>query len=819
MATNTKALSPALAYFEKKGWTPFDFQIQTWQDYMAGQSGLLNAPTGSGKTFALWFPVILEYIQNHPNDWHKPKKNGIQLIWVTPLRALAQDIQKAMQEVCTEIGLPWKVAVRNGDTDTKERQSQKRNPPECLVTTPETLHILLAQKGSHELFQTVKAIVIDEWHELMGNKRGVQVQLALSYIRHYASQQFRLWGISATIGNLEEACTMLLGQHYPLHIVKAKVEKNIQLQTVFPDELEKYPWSGHLGIKLIDKVIPIIENHRSVLLFTNTRAQSEIWYHHIMEKRPDWAGWVAIHHGSLDQKVRAWVEEALHFGKLKLVVCTSSLDLGVDFRPVDAVIQIGSPKGVARFIQRAGRSGHQPGLPSQIYFVPTHSLELIEAAALRNAMETGDMESIHPPTLTYDVLIQFLITLAVGEGFQPQEVYQMVKDTHAFRDLEVEAFEWVLSFVTEGGRSLSGYEEFAKVEIAENGRYQVKDKKTAMRHRLSMGTIVSDPMLKVKFKNGTYLGMIEEYFLSKLRQGDRFFFSGRNLEFIGIKDMNAYVQLSNKISSNTPSYMGGRISLTSKLSGKIRQILEEAAQGIYRSEEAGYIAPLLDLQQRLSLIPDSQTFLIEQNISKEGHHVYFYPFEGRMVHEVLGALVAYRISVSYPLTFSIAMNDYGFELLSDQPIPIADVLEEDLFSEVNLEEDILACINESEMSKRKFRDIATISGLIFQGYPGKPMKFRHLQSNSGILYGVFEDYDPDNLLLKQAHREVLDMQMEKDKVLEAIRKINRQQIVLKKPGQFTPFSFPIMVDRLRAQLSSESLEDRIAKMKAQMVDG
>ncbi|WP_291787809.1 ligase-associated DNA damage response DEXH box helicase [Cecembia sp.] len=819
MANSEKDLEIAYQYFKQKDWTPFAFQVLVWKDYLSGKSGLLNAPTGSGKTFALWFPVILEYIKNHPKDWQNPKKNGIQLIWVTPLRALAQDIQKAMDEVCKEIGLPWQVEVRNGDTQAKERQAQKRNPPECLVTTPESLHILLAQKGSHEFFKSVKAIVVDEWHELLGNKRGVQVQLALSYIRRFASPNFRLWGISATIGNLEEACSILLGNNAPIHLVKSEVEKKIHLRTVFPDELEKYPWSGHLGIKLIEKVIPLIEKHTSVLLFTNTRAQSEIWYHHIMEKRPDWAGWVAIHHGSLDQKVRAWVEEALHQGKLKLVVCTSSLDLGVDFRPVDAVIQIGSPKGVARFVQRAGRSGHQPGLPSEIYFVPTNSLELIEAAALRNAMESGEMETIHAPTLTYDVLIQFLITLAVGEGFEKAVLFEVAKDTMAFRNLEKDHFNWVLSFITEGGTSLSGYEEFSKVELTENGFYKVKDKKTAMRHRLSMGTIVSDPMLKVKFKNGTYLGMIEEYFLSKLKQGDRFFFSGRNLEFIGIKEMNAYVQLSNKKSSSTPSYMGGRISLTSKLSGKIRQILEEAAQGVYRSEEADYIAPLLDLQQRLSLIPDSQTFLIEQNISKEGHHVYFYPFEGRMVHEVLGALVAYRISVSYPLTFSIAMNDYGFELLSDQPIPIADVLEEDLFSEVNLEEDILACINESEMAKRKFRDIATISGLIFQGYPGKPMKFRHLQANSGILYGVFEDYDPDNLLLKQAHREVLDMQMEKDKVLEAIRKINRQQIVLKKPGQFTPFSFPIMVDRLRAQLSSESLEDRIAKMKALLVDG
>jgi ATP-dependent Lhr-like helicase len=617
---------------------------------------------------------------------------------------------------------------------------------------------------------------------------------------------------------LEEACRILLGSDQPLHIVRSNVPKITRLHTVYPDELEKYPWSGHLGLKLIDKVIPIIEKKNTLLLFTNTRAQSEIWYQKIMEKKPEWAGWVAMHHGSLDQGVRTWVENALHEGKLKVVVCTSSLDLGVDFRPVDAVIQIGSPKGVARFVQRAGRSGHQPGMPSEIYFVPTNSLELIEAAALRNAIETGEMENITCPELTFDVLIQFLITLAVGDGFKEEEIFPVIQKTYSFRNLTQEDFGWIISFITQGGESLRGYEEYSKVEKEEEGIFRVKDKKTAMRHRLSMGTIVSDPMLKVRFKRGAFLGMIEEYFISKLKPGDRFFFSGRNLEFIKIKDMTALVQLSTKKAKNTPSYMGGRISLTSKLSAKIREILENASQGKYLSEEVCFVAPLLQLQQKLSLIPDNQTLLIEKNVSREGHHLFFYPFEGRMVHEILGALVAYRISVSYPVSFSIAMNDYGFELLTDTPIPIEEILEEDFFSEKNLQEDLITCVNESEMARRKFRDVATISGLIFQGFPGKPMRYKHLQSNSGILYGVFEEYDPGNLLLRQAHQEVLDMQLEKGKIPEAIRKINGQRIVVKSPGQFTPFSFPIMVDRLRASLSSESLEDRIAKMRAHLIE-
>lgn len=809
-----------LDYFRKKGWEPFPFQIQTWLDFLDGKSGLLNAPTGSGKTFALWFPAILEYIHNHPDTWQKPQNNGVQLIWVTPLRALAQDIQKAMQEVCEVIGLPWQVAVRNGDTDAKTRAAQKRRPPECLITTPETLHVLISQKDHQEIFQSVKAIVVDEWHELVGNKRGVQVQLALEYIQAICPVTFRRWAVSATIGNLEEAAKALLGENLPIHIVKAKINKEIILRSVFPEEIEKYPWSGHLGIRMMDQVIPIIEKGKSVLMFTNTRSQTEIWYQKILAERPDWAGWIAMHHGSLDNSVRAWVENALHEGKLKLVVCTSSLDLGVDFRPVDRVIQVGSPKGVSRFVQRAGRAGHQPGLPSEIFFVPTNSLELIEAAALRDAIENEETESQFPPEPPYDVLIQFLVTLAVGSGFDPDFIFPIVKRTHSFRELTLEEMNWVMDFITKGGNSLGSYEDFLKVSLDEDGLFRVKNKKIAMRHRLSMGTIVSDPMLKVKFKNGTYLGTVEEYFIAKMKIGDRFFFAGKTLELLQVKDMSAIVRVSEKKTNNVVSWMGARMSLSSKLADKIRQIFQEYNSGIIKSEEVRRVLPILDLQDKLSIVPDRNTFLIEAHRSSEGFHLFFYPFEGRMIHELMSSLIAYRISQSYPVSLNMAMNDYGFEVLSDVYISPEEVMEEDVFSLKNIERDILHCVNESEMSRRKFREIASIAGLVFQGYPGKPTTFKHIQANSSLLFQVFEQYDPDNLLLKQAHKEALNQQMEQEKFVQAMKKINGMKILIKHPVQFTPFSFPLMVDRLsRTSISSETIEDKVAKILAQMEIG
>ena len=809
-------LAIGLDYFNKKGWTLFPFQKQTWNDYLDGKSGLLNAPTGSGKTFALWFPVILEYINNNPDTWQKPKKNGIQLIWVTPLRALAQDIQKAMQEVCESIGLPWQVVVRNGDTDAKTRAAIKRRPPECLITTPETLHVLISQKDHDDLFQTVQAVVIDEWHELVGNKRGVQVQLALEYIQSICPGTFRRWAVSATIGNLEVAAKILLGENLPVHIVKAAIKKQIILHSVIPEEVEKYPWHGHLGIRMLDQVLPIIEAGQTVLLFTNTRSQTEIWYQKIIEVRPDWAGWIAMHHGSLDMTVRGWVENALHEGKLKLVVCTSSLDLGVDFRPVDRVIQVGSPKGVSRFMQRAGRASHQPGLPSEIFFVPTNSLELIEAAALRDAIDKEEMESQYPPVLAYDVLIQFLVTLAVGVGFHEETIYQVVKKCHSYKDLSVAEMSWIIDFITKGGASLGSYEDFLKVIQTEDGLYRVTNKRIAMKHRLSMGTIVSDAMIKVKFKNGAYLGTVEESFMAKMKIGDLFFFTGRSLELLRVNGLTATVKVSEKKTRNVVSWMGARMSLSSRLSDKIREIFELYNQGIHISEEIVQVSPILELQNKLSIVPNRDTFLIESHQTNQGFHIFFYPFEGRAIHELMSALIAYRISVSYPVTFSMAMNDYGFELLCDSYVNIEEILEEDLFSLKNLREDILRCVNETEMTRRKFREIASIAGLVFQGYPGKPTTFKHIQANSSLLFQVFEQYDPENLLLKQAHGEAIDQQMEEDKMIHALQKINQQQIIVKHPVQFTPFSFPIMVDRLsRTSISSESIEDRIAKIQAQ----
>ncbi|WMJ72623.1 ligase-associated DNA damage response DEXH box helicase [Cytophagaceae bacterium ABcell3] len=793
-------------WFKLKGWKPHQFQKEAFYAVFTGMSGLLNAPTGSGKTYAMWFGMLEQIAEK--------QKRGLKVIWITPLRALAREIHTALQQTCTDLQLPLTIGIRTGDTAHKEKERQKRNMPDVLITTPESLHLMLAQKGYSKLLSGLQYFVADEWHELMGSKRGVQVELALSRLKTL-NPDLSIWGISATIGNLEQAKEVLLGNHPPKNTtIRAEIEKAIEVNTLLPDEIEKYPWAGHLGIKLAHAVLPIINDSQSTLIFTNTRSQAEIWYQRLLDLEPALAGNIALHHGSINLELRNWVEDALHQGKLKAVIATSSLDLGVDFRPVDSVIQIGSAKGVARFIQRAGRSGHAPGQTSKIYFLPTHSLEIIEGAAFREAISRGFIESRTPYIRSFDVLAQYLATLAVSEGFRQEEVFRETLGTHCFDSVSEEEWNWLLSFITQGGEGLQGYEEFLKV-IIENGVYKLTNRRQAMRHRLSVGTIVSNTLMQVKYMSGKNLGTIEESFISSLNPGDSFWFAGKNLELIQVRNFEAYVKKVQNKKGKVPGWQGGRMSLSSELSEMIRFKIQEYLNGSISDPEIQAIAPLLELQQKQSLLPQKNQFLIETLKSREGWHFFFFPFEGRLIHEGMAAVLAARMSVQKPASFSIAMNDYGFELLTDQQIEIEKFINEGIFSTDYLGSDALNCVNATEMAVRRFRDIASISGLVFQGYPGKMVKARHLQASSHLFFKVFQEYEPDNLLLRQAYDEVADFQLNLHGLHKTFEKINRQEIVIKNLDRPSPFSFPIIAERFREKYSNEDIETRIMKMKKQ----
>jgi ATP-dependent Lhr-like helicase len=816
-----KATAPQLdAWFAAQGWEPQPFQREVWAHMAEGRSGLLNAPTGTGKTYAVWGGVV-----NHAL-LHPSRAQGLKAIWITPLRALAGEIAESTQRLCDGVGMDWKVGARTGDTSTKERAAQKKALPQLLVTTPESLHVLLATKGYADLFKHLDWFIADEWHELLGSKRGVQVELALSRLKALRPQ-LGIWGISATIGNLEEAMTVLhgtdivdrtrsvdppgrpTGARRPTPVlVRSTIRKPIEVRSIIPDEVERYPWAGHLGLKLAHRLLPIIEQSTSTLIFTNTRAQSEIWYHHLLDIAPELAGTIALHHGSLDRDVREWVEKALDEGRLKAVVCTSSLDLGVDFRPVETVVQVGGPKGVARFVQRAGRSGHRPDAMSRIWFLPTHALELVEASALRQAAEEGSIEARQPLFRCFDVLAQYLVTLAVSDGFSPAAVYHEVRSTWCFQDITPEEWDWLLTFTTTGGKSLTAYEEFRKAVVDADGMVRVHDRRIALRHKLSIGTIVGNESMAIKVIGGGRIGTVEEWFINQLKPGDVFWFAGRSLEFVRVQGLVAQVRKSREQKGKIPSWQGGRMPLTSYMAKVLRAQLTDPGRNV----EMAAVQPILERQRETSIVPTEDELLIERFESREGHHVVIYLFEGRLVHEAMGSLLAFRMSLLKPITFSIAMNDYGFELLSDQPIPIEEALDNDLFSPQDLLIDLQRSLNATEMAKRKFRDIASIAGLVFKGMPGRPLKERHMRANSGLFFDVFREHEPDHLLLRQAYDEAFDVQLELPRMREALERIQRQRIVLKDPGHFTPFAFPILVDRLREKLTSEQLEDRIRKM-------
>ncbi|PZP39872.1 MAG: DNA ligase-associated DEXH box helicase, partial [Pseudopedobacter saltans] len=457
------------------------------------------------------------------------------------------------------------------------------------------------------------------------------------------------------------------------------------------------------------------------------------------------------------------------------------------------------------------RSGHSPFETSKIYFVPTHSLELIEVAALKEAVKTQTIEKREPLVLTFDVLVQFLVTVALGGGFFPDQFHSITLQTFAFSEMTEDEWKWCLYFITIGGKTGKNYEEFHKVVLDENGKYIVTSRKIGMLHRMNIGVIVSDAMLKVKFVSGGYVGMIEEYFISKLKPGDKFILAGRVLEFVRIKEMMVQVKASTG-KAITPSWLGGRLPLSSNLSHFLRQKIALSGAPNAKENELQFLQPLLARQAAVSHIPQENEFLVEKIKTREGWHLFMYPFEGRLIHEIMSSLIAYRISQLYPISFSMAMNDYGFELFSDKEIPLNEENLGKILTRENLMNDVISSINAAEMARRKFRDIAVISGMVVQNFPGQQRSNKSLQSSAGLIFKVLEDHDPNHFLVRQAYTEVFNMQLQEQRLVEAFKRIEKSKIILKFANSFTPLSFPIKVDSLRQTLTSEDLDARIQKL-------
>lgn len=806
--------SLAAGWMLQRGWQAFPFQQEAWQAIAEGRSGMLHATTGSGKTYAVWLGMLDVLLRRHP---HGRGAEPLRVVWLTPMRALAADTTKALAAPLRELAPNWTIGLRTGDTPSAERARQDRRMPTVLVTTPESLTLMLTREHAREELGGVEYVVIDEWHELIGSKRGVQAQLALARLRSF-HPGLVTWGLSATLGNLEEAMRVLCGpdpQPAP-RLVQGRIDKTLVIDTLIPPDPGKYSWAGHLGARMQLPVVEEIERSGTTLVFTNVRSQAEVWYQLLLEARPEWAGHIALHHGSLDKATREWVEQGLKEGTLRAVVATSSLDLGVDFLPVERVLQIGSAKGVARMMQRAGRSGHAPGRPSRVTLVPTNTMEIIEAAAARWAARTGRVEQRAAPAKPFDVLVQHIVTVALGGGFQPDALYAELVTAWSYRTLTRAEFDWALAFCEKGGESLGAYPEYHRIVPDADGVYRVKDTGVARRHRLGVGTIVSDAAIHVKYLSGGSIGTMEESFIARLKPGDCFFFAGKLLEFVRVRDMAAYVRKATRNKGTVPTWMGSKMALSTELSDAVLEMMQAAAQGQFAEPELEAARPMLLTQQRLSRIPTPSTLLVEAFQSREGQHLYIYPFAGRNVHLGLASLLAWRLARDQPNTFSISINDYGFELVSAAPFDVEPVTSERLFAGENLLEDVLASLNSSELAQRRFREIARVAGLISTGYPGQPKSTRQLQASSALFYEVFRKYDAGNLLLNQAENEVLSQELEISRLGATLRRMREKTLVFSPLRHPSPMSVPLMVERFREKLSTEQLSQRLDRILREM---
>jgi len=813
---------PLESWLNSRGFEPFPFQRETWQADADGRSGLLHAPTGMGKTLAVWLGVVDEWLREHddPSVWNRRRIEDIRAVWLTPLRALATDTTEALRAPIEAMDIPWSVEKRTGDTSSSVKARQAKRLPTALVTTPESLTLLLTRPDARERFASLRCVIVDEWHELLSSKRGVQTELALARLRRW-TPGLRTWGLSATLGNIEQARDVLLGSRVTAAnavLIAGRDTKNIVVETLLPDDVERFPWSGHLGLTLIDGVIDALDAAASTLVFTNTRSQAELWFKAIVEARPDWIGDVALHHGSLDADLRARVEDEVRRGRLRAVVCTSSLDLGVDFSPVDQVIQVGSPKGIARLMQRAGRAGHQPGAVSRVLGVPAHAFELIEFAAARDGIERREVEARTPLDKPLDVLVQHLVTVALGGGFSAEQLLEEVRTTYAFRDLTAQEFNWALDFVTRGGNALNAYPQFQRVTLDdETGQYVLTNTQYARLHRMAVGTICADSAMHVRFLNGRSLGTIEETFIARLRPKDRFVFAGHVLELVRLRDMTAQVRRAKTSRGIVPRWGGGRSPLSTLLSTGVRCALAGTLPGAVDSAELAVVEPMLEVQRRVSTIPAADELLIERTITRDGCHHFIFPFEGRLVHEGLGALMAHRLADRTRVTLSITVNDYGIELLSTEAIELDESAWRDLLNADRLADDLLRCLDSDQLARRRFRDIARIAGLIHPGFPGTGKPMRQLQASSELFFDVFRDFDPDNLLLDQARREVLERQLELVRLRTALGRMTSMSMIRTSPERLSPLAFPLFAERLRTQhVTSERWSDRIRTMVVQL---
>ncbi len=795
----TSPLPPSLKqWFDDKDWHLHDHQIEMIQHGHEGRSTLLVAPTGTGKTLAGFLPSLI--------DLDDQLSEGLHTLYISPLKALAVDIERNLTAPLAAMKNGIKAETRTGDTPQAKRQRQRENPPHILMTTPESLELMLTWSDAGDVFAGVKCVILDEIHALAGNKRGDLLALSLARLRKLAPNA-RMVGLSATIANPDRLKGWLDPEPDRVAIVRAQKSTSPDINVLMKSG--ELPWAGHSAAYAVDDIYQMIKDHQTTLVFVNTRAQAEILFQSLWRMNDDNLP-IGLHHGSLSVEQRRRVEAHMAKGSLRSVVATSSLDLGIDWADIDLVVQVGAPKGTARLLQRIGRSGHRYDLTSKAMLVPANRFEVFECMAAVADIEKGvlDDPDDHPGAL--DVLAQHIVGMAIGDPFHPDDLYQEICTAYPYRHLSRQDFDDTLDFVTTGGYALKAYERFHKLVPGKDGLYRIAHRSIALQWRLNAGTIVETHTLTVRMRGSGKLGKIEEYFVQSLTPGDTFIFAGRILAFLGVKASVVEVAPTSAAEPKVPAYAGGRLPLTTNLAERIRQMIaDQSSWSLYPDG----VRQWLSIQEWKSSLPGVDQLLVETFPRGKKQFCVVYGFEGRNAHQTLGMLLTRRMERQGLKPIGFVATDYALAIWSLHPVETP----EDLLSPDMLGDDLEEWMQESAMMKRSFRTVATIAGLLEKRHPGAEKTGRQMTVNSDLIYDVLLRHQPDHILIRatrdDAARGLTDIRRLADLLARFDGRIDFRQL-----DRVSPMAMPLMLEVGREVVTASAVEDGLAELEAELID-
>ena len=788
---------PFAAWFARRGWTPRPHQLAVLEAAAEGRSVLLVAPTGGGKTLAGFLPSLLDLVA-------RPRE-GLHTLYVSPLKALAVDIARNLTAPVAEMGLPIRIETRTGDTPPNRRVRQRENPPHILLTTPESLVLLLSLPEAGAIFAGLSAVVVDEVHALAGTRRGDQLALGLSRLGTLAPAARRI-GLSATVAHPEPLCAFLspTGRAEAVRLIQAAGGAAPEITVMLPEG--RLPWGGHMGLISAPEIYARIRAARVSIVFVNTRAQAELIFQALWRLNEDRLP-IALHHGSLTVEQRRKVEAAMAAGRLRAVVATASLDLGIDWGDVDQVIQVGAPKGVARLLQRVGRANHRMEEPSRAVLVPANRFEVIECAAALEAIRHGELDGDPPRPGGLDVLAQHILAMACHAPFHPDELHAEVTRAAPYAALSRRDFDDVLRFVEDGGYALRNYERFRRLFRDAEGRVHVRDQRVARQLRMNLGTIVESPMVAVRLRGGPVLGEVEEWFVSTLAPGDCFLFAGQILRFEALDAVTAIVSRGGEGEPRVPAYAGARMPLSTWLAARVREILHDPRRWRLLPQP---VREWLRLQRRWSALPAKDGLLVETFPRGGRWFLVAYCFEGRLAHQTLGMLVTRRMErLGYgPLGF--LATDYVLATWSAfEPTDVAPLFEEDILGE-ELEE----WMAESSMLRRTFRTIATIAGLVEKRHPGQEKSGRQMTMNADLIYDVLRRHEPDHVLLRATRQEAAAGMTDVARVGLLLARARAGGIRHLRLDRVSPLAVPALIEEGREWVAGGAEEALLAEAAA-----